>query len=208
MYLVARYGGRIISRILGDGKPLDSVLINTGRTKLLNLLPIRLANVLENRLFNSRFDHRFYGLIPDHVAYPTGFAAINDILPSRILSGTVVMKPDIEKIYKKRVEFKDGSCEDNIDVIILATGYKIEFPFMPQELFEVKNGNIDLYKQIFVPGIQPVTAAVIGCIVPTSSTTPIFELQARCSLRVFKVRILIIFLFGLFQNKTAFNFLN
>ena len=52
----------------------------------------------------GQFDHRMYGLQPDYGifnAHPT----VNDALPNRLISGTVILKSDIERFEEKGVVF-------------------------------------------------------------------------------------------------------
>ena len=48
--------------------------------------------------------------------------AVNDIIIS------------FQQFTKTGVEFKDGSSVDDIDVVILATGYSFGFPFLDKEV--------------------------------------------------------------------------
>lgn len=58
-------------------------------------------------------------------AHPT----INDDLPHRIMTGDVVIKPDISVVTTDGVTFKDGAYEE-YDAIILATGYNYKYKFI------------------------------------------------------------------------------
>ena len=58
-------------------------------------------------------------------AHPT----INDDLPHRIMTGDVVIKPDIMSVTSSGVTFTDGTHED-YDVIIMATGYHYHMKFI------------------------------------------------------------------------------
>lgn len=59
-------------------------------------------------------------------------------------------KPALEKVEGKTVYFKDGTTKD-VDAIILCTGYKHYFPFLPDDL-RLKTANVlataDLYKGV------------------------------------------------------------
>ena len=70
---------------------------------------------------NARFDHALYGLLPSHeiTASPP---VINDDLPSRILSGSVQVRPGIARLTSSGVRFTDGTYVDDIDAVICATG--------------------------------------------------------------------------------------
>ena len=88
------------------------------------------------------------------------------------------------------MEFVDGSKVENIDTIICATGYAFGFPFVEHPSLEVKNNQVNLFKYVFPPDLDPPgTLAVIGCFQPVGAVIPIAELQARWAVQVFKVRI-------------------
>jgi len=114
---------------------------------------------------------------------------ITCILPSRLISGTVRVKPNITEVTETGVKFEDGSFEDDIDVIMLATGYIFGFPFLDKDVIEVKENNVKLFKYMFPPELEKPTLAVIGCIQPIGAIMPISELQCRLAARVFKVPI-------------------
>jgi dimethylaniline monooxygenase (N-oxide forming) len=136
---------------------------------------------------NERFDHAKFSLQPNHsplAQHPT----VNDDLPNRIISGSVVVKPNVKKFTKTGVEFEDGTFEDDIDVVFLATGYKFGFPFLDKSVLEVDNNKVELYKNMFPPDLGKHTLACIGFIQPLGAIMPISEQQSRLFARVIKVR--------------------
>jgi len=86
------------------------------------------------RIFKlAGYDGRDYGLpAPDHAIHEC-----HPIMNSQILyhigHGDVVPKPDVERFDGDRVHFTDGSVE-TIDVVVWATGYDIDLPFLPQDI--------------------------------------------------------------------------
>lgn len=137
---------------------------------------------------NERFDHAKYSLQPNHsplAQHPT----VNDDLPNRIISGSVKVKPNVKKFTKTGVEFEDGTFEDDIDVVFLATGYKFGFPFLDKSVIEVENNKVELYKNMFPPALEKNTLACIGFIQPLGAIMPISEQQSRLFTRVVKVRM-------------------
>ncbi len=44
----------------------------------------------------------------------------------------------VDRFTANGVEFDDGSVEDDIDVVIFATGYKFGYPFLPGGVVEVR----------------------------------------------------------------------
>ena len=137
---------------------------------------------------NYRFDHARYSLRPAHdplSAHPT----VNDDLPNRIITGHVIIKPDIRAFTESGVVFDDGTKAD-IDVVFLATGYSFGFPFLDKSVLDVKQNKVNLYKWLFPPDLEKQTLCVIGCIQPLGAIMPISESQCRLFARVVKVRII------------------
>jgi dimethylaniline monooxygenase (N-oxide forming) len=55
---------------------------------------------------------------------------ISDELPTRVLYGTISIKPNVKEFTQNGVIFDDETKVDNIDIVILATGFKFSFPFL------------------------------------------------------------------------------
>ena len=137
------------------------------------------------KALNERFDHKLYGLQPKHrlrAVHPT----VQDDLPSRILNGSVKVKPDVKQINQRTIEFQDSTVED-VDAILLATGYKFSFPFLDESILNVQQNKVDLYKYVFPVALDKPTVAAIGYIQPLGAIMPISEIQSRWATRVFKV---------------------
>ncbi|KAH7684584.1 Protein FMO-2, partial [Aphelenchoides avenae] len=91
-------------------------------------------------------------------AHPT----VNDELPNRLASGTIVVKPNIKSFTEKGVIFDDGTHTGPIDEVIMSTGYSFEFPLAEGgRLIPVVENNVMLYQY------------------PLGSIMPISEMQAR-----------------------------
>jgi cation diffusion facilitator CzcD-associated flavoprotein CzcO len=88
--------------------------------------------------------HHRYGLpSPDHKlfeAHPTACTVYLD----HIVHGRIVTKPGIERLEGKRVVFTDGS-EEEIDLLIWATGFKPSFPFMDSSYILDEAGRSKLF---------------------------------------------------------------
>lgn len=66
------------------------------------------------------------------------------------------------------------------DTIIMATGYKVAFPFISDTILPVYKNKVRLYKYQFLPNVKhPHTLAFISLAQPIGALLPIGELQAR-----------------------------
>ncbi|XP_028666543.1 dimethylaniline monooxygenase [N-oxide-forming] 2-like [Erpetoichthys calabaricus] len=183
VFLSTRSGSWLISRIAGDGFPTD-VFYNTRLVNLLQrLLPFTWVNWLAERHLQQRVQHRLYGIQPRHRAL-SRIPTLNDELPSRIICGAVVVKPNVKELRGSSVVFEDGTVEDRIDVVIFATGYKVSFPFLDPSLVPVSKSWKCLYKHVFPAALERPTLAFIGLASPRGSLLPVCELQSRWSARV------------------------
>lgn len=63
-----------------------------------------LSSVIERKL-NKRFDHERFGLKPAH-RFLEAHVTVNDELPNRIASGTVLIKPNVQKMAENDVVSK------------------------------------------------------------------------------------------------------
>ncbi|KAK6047695.1 Flavin-binding monooxygenase-like protein [Cooperia oncophora] len=144
--------------------PLDVCVSTRFNKSVRRYIPRAIQAWFMQRAINARFDHAAYGLQPKHDlfgAHPTQ----NDELPMRIASGTVVVKPNIQRFTEHDVHFIDGSKATDIDYVVLSTGYDITFPIVEdQSIIKARHNLVDLYKYMY-PLDQPHnTFAVIGLI--------------------------------------------
>ena len=132
-------------------------------------LDTKISEWLLNKVLVGNLEN--YGLPkPDH-----GLLESHPIMNSRLLHhlghGDIVAKKDVSRFQGKAVSFVDGSTEE-IDLIIAATGYKREFPFLPESSMTSQDDkpDVDLHLEIFsrqydnlffVGGIE-VASAVFG----------------------------------------------
>jgi dimethylaniline monooxygenase (N-oxide forming) len=95
-----------------------------------------------------------------------------------LLNKKLLEKPGIQKIDGKTVFFTDGSKVEDVDTILLSTGYKTSFPFVDLPMDE--NQNIrGCYKHMFHPKGGD-SFAFVGFARPTSGGVPATaEIQSR-----------------------------
>lgn len=112
---------------------------------------------------------------PDHKighAHPT----ISQDLLVRLGRGDITPKPNIAELRGKNVLFTDGSDED-VDAIVYCTGYKIEFPFLDEDLVSAPNNEIPLFFKTMKPEHKNLFFA--GLMQPLGAIMPLAELQGK-----------------------------
>ncbi|TMS38641.1 hypothetical protein L596_005320 [Steinernema carpocapsae] len=180
VYLVTRRGTWVFNRIFDFGVPFDLVFNTRINFILKQIVPHSMSEQYVISRLQKRFNHNTYGLRPKHgvfSAHPT----VNDELPNRIACGTIRIKPNIKSFSKNNIMFEDNSCVENVDAVVLATGYSFSFPMIEQgKLIEVSENQVELYQYMYpLKTAKHNTLAVLGLIQPLGSIMPISELQAR-----------------------------
>jgi len=118
-----------------------------------------------------------YGLPkPDHKLLEAHPTVSSELLP-RIGHGDIAVKPNIDRFTGARtVRFADGS-EEEIDLVVYCTGYKITFPFFDPEVLSAPDNRLPLYRRV-VP-VQRPGLYFIGFIQPLGPIMPLAEAQAE-----------------------------
>lgn len=180
VYLSTRRGAWVVHRVGPQGKPFDTLFLRRFLNVFFNALPYNLVCSTSEFFINQHFDHSQYRIKPKHRIFEQHIM-VNDALPNRILSGTIELKNNIERITENGVIFQGEHEEVPCDVIIMATGYKVDFPFIDQSLVPVIDNKVDLYKYVFSPNLQPhpETLAFIALAQPIGALFPIAEMHSR-----------------------------
>ncbi len=167
--LVARRGVHVVPKYI-LGRPLDAG-VRPSRVPF----PWLLRGIqLINRLTVGPMER--YGLPrPDHrlgEAHPTVSSRILD----RLAHGAISVKPEIAELAGARVRYADGS-EEEADMIVYCTGYKISFPFLDERVVSAPDNRLVLYKRIFSP--EHLGLYFIGFVQPWGAIMPVAEIQSR-----------------------------
>ncbi|XP_059157696.1 flavin-containing monooxygenase 5-like isoform X2 [Physella acuta] len=184
VFLSTRRGTWILNRVADQGYPVDMLFSRRPLMKLVEMFP-GLISKYQERKINQKIDHSLYSLRPEHGIFQQ-HPFVNDDMPNRIICGSIKIKADVKCFTETGVEFVDGTSEDNIDVVLLATGYTFGFPFIDKEVIEVKDNRVQLYKQMYPPELEKKSLAIIGCFQPLGAIMPISEMQCRLATRVIK----------------------
>jgi len=117
-------------------------------------LPVPLQRLMLRVALKLVFgDYRRYGLpLPDHRIFehhPT----INSELLHYVKHGRIRPRADVARFEGDRVAFVDGSSE-TYDVVVCATGFHVDFPFLPKGLVPVTGGLAHVYSGAFLPAYR------------------------------------------------------
>jgi dimethylaniline monooxygenase (N-oxide forming) len=168
--LSSRRGAWVLPKYL-FGRPIDQ-----GR-----LIPQWLPKKFRRRLVTSSFRLIFgsmsqYGLPkPDHLigeAHPT----LSSELPALVQAGKIKVLPEMVQAVGRELTFADGSRLE-VDVIIYCTGYKVSFPFFPEEHISAPENRLPLFHRVFHPKHRRVF--FVGLAQPLGAIAPIAEAQAQ-----------------------------
>jgi dimethylaniline monooxygenase (N-oxide forming) len=98
--------------------------------------------------------------------------------------GLVKFKPNIKEFRGKTVVFEDGT-EQDFDMIVYATGYKVTFPFLKETSFNVSETNdFRLYKKVIHPDYQGLY--FLALIQPLGAIMPLAEVQSKWIAKILK----------------------
>jgi hypothetical protein len=117
-----------------------------------------------------------YGLPkPTHRLFET-HPIVNSQLLYAVGHGHVQVRPAIERLAGNKVRFVDGR-EDDVDVILCATGYQTTFPFLDPSLILQEDGTPRLFLNVFHPEHDRLFVA--GLIQPNGAIWPLVDWQAK-----------------------------
>ena len=171
-FLAMRRGAHVVPKYL-FGKPSDETSgpgfarLPLGVQRFIYGLSLRTA---QGRMTS-------YGLPePDHKLLEAHPTISSDLLP-RIGHGDILIKPNIAEFAGGRtVRFVDGS-EEELDLVVWCTGYKITFPFFDPGLISAPDNEIPLYRRVVSP--EHPGLYFIGLLQPLGAIMPLAEAQSE-----------------------------
>lgn len=167
--LVARSGVMIGPKLL-FGIPFTDLSMKIHKPWFPDWLRRRIMSLLIYTAHGRMTDLGFKPLT--RRAHPT----TNATIVTHIAYNRVAVKQGIDRIEGKRIFFADGSS-DEFDVMIAATGYLIDLPFVSPEIVPLKDNAVELYKRLVAPGWYGLY--FMGFFNTTTALNLVFEQQAR-----------------------------
>ena len=102
--------------------------------------------------------------------------SISQDLMDQMVSGRIHAKPDIDRLDGDHVIFTGGESV-RADIIICATGYKLSYPYLSQDIANTQDNDLSLFCGIVSPAYHDLF--FIGVSRPTGAFWPIAEAQAK-----------------------------
>jgi cation diffusion facilitator CzcD-associated flavoprotein CzcO len=171
-FLAMRRGAYVLPKYM-NGKPIDETA-----TPLISRLPMSVQRFFSMRMLGvAAGDMTSYGLPkPDHKLFEAHPTVSSELLP-RLGHGDIKVKPNIDRFSgDRRVRFADGS-EEEIDLVVYCTGYKMTFPFFDPSVLSAPDNRLPLYRR--VASVERPGLHFIGFIQPLGPIMPLAEAQAE-----------------------------
>ena len=171
-YLSLRRGYHFLPKFL-HGRPIDICGENMHRWRW----PLWLQRWVSGFMVRIALGRpQRYGLpAPDHKLFET-HPIVNSQLLYYVGHGRIHVQMNVERLCGDRVRFRDGT-ELPIDLIVLAIGYQISFPFLDRQLILNEQGRPKLFLNAFHP--QYDNFFVAGLIQPNSGLWGLVDRQAQ-----------------------------
>ncbi|UIP57885.1 flavin-containing monooxygenase [Agromyces marinus] len=144
--LSVRRGYYFVPRYL-FGRPSDT--LNQGRP-----LPARIKQFVDSRVLRAFTGDpvRFGFPKPDYRIYES-HPIVNTMVLNHLGQGDLRVVPDIDRFDGRSVHFADGASGD-YDLVMLATGYRLDYPFVAREHLNWTAASPELYLNIFPPSFN------------------------------------------------------
>jgi cation diffusion facilitator CzcD-associated flavoprotein CzcO len=172
-FIAMRRGAYVLPKYIA-GKPIDET-----SNPLVAMMPLAVQRFFANRALSiaAAADMTAYGLPkPDHKLFEAHPTVSSELLP-RLGHGDIKVKPNIERFAGGRgVRFVDGS-EEEIDLVVYCTGYKMTFPFFDPAVFAAPDNRLPLYRR--VASVERPGLYFVGFIQPLGPIMPLAEAQVE-----------------------------
>jgi len=172
--LVARTGVIIIPKLL-FGIPFTEITSRLQQAWIPYAVRRRLILLL-TWVAHGRIDKLGFKKPETRVHTTSNGTIVTDVAYRRI-----EIKHGIDSINDQTIRFSDGT-EEEFDVLIAATGYKIDLPFISSELLSFDKNNLALYQRIVAPNLA--SMYFVGFFNTDTALMKIFEEQLRWILEI------------------------
>ncbi len=129
------------------GRPSDT--LNQGKP-----LPARIKQFVDKRVLQAfTGDPVHFGFPkPDYKIYES-HPIVNTLILNHLGQGDLHIRPDIDRFDGNTVHFRDGTSGE-YDMVLLATGYTLDYPFVDREELNWKGWSPRLFLNVFPPSFN------------------------------------------------------
>lgn len=124
------------------GRPSDT--LNQGRP-----LPARIKQAVDSRVLRAfTGDPVRFGFPPPDYRIYESHPIVNTMILNHLGQGDLRIRPDIARFDGSTVHFRDGTGDD-YDLVLLATGYTLDYPFVDREHLHWRGASPRLFLNLF-----------------------------------------------------------
>lgn len=129
------------------GRPSDT--LNQGRP-----LPARIKQFVDRRVLRAFTGDpvRFGFPKPDYRLYES-HPIVNTLILNHLGQGDLAIRADVDRFDGRTVHFRDGS-RGEYDLVLLATGYTLDYPFVAREALNWTGWSPKLFLNVFPPSFN------------------------------------------------------
>lgn len=129
------------------GRPADT--LNQGRP-----LPRRIKQFLDKRILQAfTGDPVRFGFPRPHYKIYESHPIVNTLILNHLGQGDLRIRPDIARFEGQTVHFAGGDG-DEYDLVLLATGYRLDYPFVAREHLNWSGASPELFLNAFPPSLN------------------------------------------------------
>jgi hypothetical protein len=135
----------------------------------------RVGDLLRNHVLEVAGNPRDYGAPePDPDIFTAGHSLCQDYL-DQVAAGQISCRPAIESVHGHTLTFTDSTTEQ-VEVLLMATGYELDVPYLPDDVWAVAGPDLRLHLRTTHPALPGF--AVVGLFLAQGPYFPMLELQA------------------------------
>ncbi|MFV1999453.1 MAG: flavin-containing monooxygenase [Acidimicrobiia bacterium] len=169
--LSTRSGAHVLPRYL-LGRPLDTFSSRASSRLALSVQRF----VYQALLIATRGSQGSYGVPTPDAPLLSQHPTVSQDLLRLVKEEHISVNGDISRLAGTEVVFANGDTVP-ADVIIYATGYNVTFPFLREDVVEVRDNRIDLFNMVVPVDVRGLY--FVGLIQPVGALPPLAEQQAR-----------------------------
>jgi dimethylaniline monooxygenase (N-oxide forming) len=171
-FLATRRGAYVLPKYM-NGKPIDETV-----TPIVSRVPLAVQRFISMKALGiAAGEMTNYGLPkPDHKLFEAHPTVSSELLP-RLGHGDISPKPNIDRFTGgSTVRFVDRT-EEEVDLVVYCTGYRMTFPFFDPEVFSAPDNRLPLYRR--VAALERPGLFFVGFIQPLGPIMPLAEAQCE-----------------------------